>query len=120
MHIGLLEDDLAIQEMLRLVLQDVGDAITIYPNAEGCLEALTASEQVPIDVLIVDWRLPGSMSGIEVIRRIRDNPRLCSLPIILTTAAMFTDTEELQHLHVRLLEKPFDIDEMVRMMRSLE
>ena len=120
MHIGLLEDDLAIQEMLRLVLRDVGDAITIYPNAEGCLEALTASEQVPIDVLIVDWRLPGSMSGIEVIRRIRHNPRLSSLPIILTTAAMFPDTDELLHLHVRLLEKPFDIDEMVSMMRSLE
>jgi DNA-binding response OmpR family regulator len=122
MQIGLIEDDVAIREMLRLVLQDAGFAITVYISAEECLPALVATREqalLPIDVLIVDWRLPGSMSGIEVIRYIRDNLHLDSLPIILTTAAAFHDTEELKRLRVTLLQKPFDIDEVVEAVKRV-
>lgn len=122
MQIGLIEDDVAIREMLQLVLQDAGFTITTYATAEECLEALRATREqalLPIDVLIADWRLPGSMSGIELIRYIRDNLHLDSLPIILTTAAAFTDTEELKRLHITLLEKPFDIDEVVEALKRL-
>ncbi len=123
MQIGLIEDDVAIREMLHLVLLDEGFAMTAYRTAEECLQGLASAAQgqnsLPIDLLIVDWRLPGSVSGIEVIRRIRDNLRLISLPIILTTAATFNDTEELERLHVKLLEKPFDIDDIVEVVKSL-
>jgi len=122
MQIGLIEDDVAIREMLRLVLLDAGFTITAYAAAEECLQALGATREqalLPIDALIVDWRLPGSMSGIEVIRYIRDNLRLNSLPIILTTAAAFNDPEELKLLHVTLLQKPFDIDEVVEALKRL-
>jgi len=122
MQIGLIEDDVAIREMLRLVLQDAGFAITVYTSAEECLQALVAIREqasLPIDVLIVDWRLPGSISGIELIRQIRDNLHLNSLPIILTTAAAFNDTQELKRLHVTLLEKPFDIDEAVEAVKRM-
>jgi CheY-like chemotaxis protein len=122
MQIGLIEDDVAIREMLRLVLQDAGFTITAYATAEECLQALEATREqalLPIDALIVDWRLPGSMSGIEVIRHIRYNLRLNSLPIILTTAAAFNDPQELKLLHVTLLQKPFDIDEVVEALKRL-
>ncbi|QBD81787.1 response regulator [Ktedonosporobacter rubrisoli] len=80
MRVGLLEDDVAIQEMLLLVLQDEGYAVTNYANAEECLTEMqvTVVEPVPIpiDLMIIDWRLTGSISGIEVIQYIRNNPRL--------------------------------------------
>src|SRR6266702_3390165 len=123
MHIGLLEDDAAIQEMLRLVLEEEGYTVTVYPTADACLNALLApsSEQKnkPIDLLIVDWRLSGSIPGTEVIRKLRSDTSFDSLPIILTTAATFNDTEELQKLHVSLLEKPFTVDEVVHMIKEL-
>lgn len=126
MHIGLLEDDKAIQEMLRLVLQDEGYTVTIFPNAEGCLEAFypVHSEQSlqPFHLLIVDWRLPGSALGTEVIRTLRKDSALQTLPIILTTAAAFNNTEELQELqelHVTLLEKPFAVDEIASLIKHL-
>jgi len=123
MHIGLLEDDIAIQEMLKLVLQDEDYAVTIYPTAEECLDALLAAKQdqvyLPFDLLIVDWRLPGLVSGIQVIQKIRDTTKFRSLPIILTTAASFSDTPALDGLQVTFLEKPFAIDEMVDMIRIL-
>ena len=123
MQIGLLEDDTAIQEMLRLVLEDAGYTVVVYPTADECLSALFTSTQEhkasPIDLLIVDWRLSGSISGTEVIRALRVDKTYQSLPIILTTAATFPDNDELRDMQVVLLEKPFAVDDVVGLIQSL-
>ena len=123
MKIGLLEDDSAIQEMLSLVLQDEGYAVTIYPTAEECLNDLIKpgreQKNLPINLLIVDWRLVGSVPGTEVIRTLRGKSSFASLPIILTTAATFHNTDELYDLQVSLLEKPFAVDEIVNLIKNL-
>src|SRR5258706_15742398 len=123
MQIGLLEDDVAIQEMRLLRIDDELYTAVIYPTADACLNALLSEEQkqlpVPIDLLIVDLRLPKAVSGIEVIRQIRSDPCLSSLPIILTTAASFSDIEDLSDLHVNFLEKPFDVDKLIKMIEEL-
>lgn len=123
MHVGLLEDDISIQEMLLLVLQDEGYAVTNYPDAGGCIEALKKAGEdgtpVPVDLMIVDWRLNSSMTGTEVIQQIRNNLYLATLPIILTTAATFNDMTELQNLHVSLLQKPFAVDDMITLIKHL-
>ena len=123
MKVGLLEDDIAIREMLTLVLQDEHYNVAAYPTAEEALKTLLDQdhEQVtpPIDLLIVDLRLSRALSGTEVISRLRESSNLRSLPIILTTASTFTDIEELQRLNVTLVEKPFDVDEIVKVIRDL-
>src|SRR5438552_16910535 len=123
MHIGLLEDDISIQEMLLLVLQDEGYAVTNYPDAERCIEALKLvgidGVPRPVDLMIIDWRLNGALSGTEVIQLIRNNPYLDTLPIILTSAATFNDTAILQNLHISLLEKPFAVDDMIALIKQL-
>jgi two-component system, chemotaxis family, chemotaxis protein CheY len=123
MHIGLLEDDTAIREMLSLVLQGEGYTVVVYANADACLNTLFAALQeqsaIPIDLLIVDWRLSGSAPGTEVIHQLRATPSFDSLPIILTTAAAVNNTAELQDLRVALLEKPFPVDEIVELVDKL-
>ncbi len=123
MHVGLLEDDISIQEMLLLVFQDEGYTVTNYPDAEGCIEALKRTGEdgapVPVDLMIVDWRLSGLMTGTEVIQQIRNNPYLNTLPIILTTAATFNDMAALQDLQVSLLQKPFAVDDMITLINNL-
>ena len=122
MQIGLLEDDTAIQEMLCIVLKDAGYDVIMYSTANDCLNTLFASVQEqnssPLDLLIVDWRLLGPISGTDVIRQLRANDTLRSLPIILTTAATITD-DELRGMHVKFLEKPFAIVVMVNLIKSL-
>ncbi|MEO7021071.1 MAG: response regulator [Ktedonobacteraceae bacterium] len=123
MLIGLLEDDLAIQQMLQIVLEGVGHEVAIYPTAETCLAALHITEQasgLPIpDLLIADQRLPKSAFGTDVIELMRANPRLNALPIILMTASAFPNKSDLARLRVTLLAKPFDIDEIVRLVDEL-
>ncbi len=123
MLIGLLEDDLAIQQMLQIVLESVGHEVAVYATAETCLAALHITEQAPglpiPDILIADQRLPKSASGTDVIELMRANPRLNALPIILMTASAFPDKSELARLRVTLLAKPFDIDDVVRLVDEL-
>ena len=123
MVIALLEDDLAIQEMLRLVLECAGHEVTIFATAEECLMALqvtahTGSTYTP-DLLIADLRLPKAVSGTTVIELIRADLRLSALPIILMTASVFPNKQELERLQVTLLPKPFDIEKVLRMVDEL-
>lgn len=122
MRVGVLEDDLAIQEMLLLVLQDEGYTVVNYQEAAQCLQAMhnvTADpSSLPVDLMIIDWRLDGPISGVEVIQQLRSNSYLQTLPLILTTAASFSDTEELKQLQVALLEKPFAVDEMLLLVKK--
>jgi DNA-binding response OmpR family regulator len=121
--IGLLEDDLAIQEMLRLVFEGEGYTVAVYVNAQECLANLRVADPEPgafsPDLLIVDLRLSTSLPGTAVIELIRSNSRLASLPVILMTASTSLDQQELDRLHVALLTKPFDIDEVVSLVRAL-
>lgn len=124
MQIGLLEDDVAIQEMLRLVLQEEGYKVIIFLSPEDCLRTLGVLDgkqggTTQVNLLIVDLRLSNSISGAEVIRRIRAFPALEKLPIILTTAATYFDIQELQELHVTLVEKPFDVDKILEIIEDL-
>lgn len=121
MRIGLLEDDLAIQEMLRLLLQGEGHEVIIYSGAQDCLAGLCetgAVTQEP-DLLLVDLRLAKSTSGLAVIEQIRLTPHLKSLPIILMTASAALSRQELERLQVALLPKPFDVDEVMRLINEL-
>ena len=123
MLIGLLEDDLAIQEMLRLVFESEGYEVAIYASAEECLADLSVDDlQLGVfspDLLVVDLRLATSVLGTDVIELMRVNPRLAPIPVILMTASPFFDRQELDRLHVTLLTKPFDIDEVMRLVKEL-
>lgn len=123
MLIGLLEDDLAIQEMLRLVFQSEGHKVAIYTDAQECLDSVNRSDpqsgDSSPDLLVVDLHLSKSASGATVIEQIRANPRLESLPIILMTASPFVDKRELARLRVALLTKPFDIDDITQLVDDL-
>ena len=109
--------------MLRLVFESEGHRVAIYANAEDCLADLHVDSPEPgpfsPDLLVVDLRLSTSLPGTAVVERMRVNPRLVSLPVILMTASSYSDLQELARLDVKLLSKPFDIEEVVQLINSL-
>jgi DNA-binding response OmpR family regulator len=128
MRVGLLEDDESIQEMLVLLLQDEGYSVTTYADHNACLQALDIPNRMsyqsqlvdpPIDIMILDWRLNGELLGTDIIQLIRRNARLHKLPIILMTAASPEDINELHKVQAVILEKPFSIDEMSTLIKTL-
>jgi two-component system phosphate regulon response regulator PhoB len=70
--------------MLRtLASRSLGDHQTIQA-ADGN-EALALARQHRPDIVILDWMMPG-LSGIEVCRAIREDPKLAGTQIIMITA----------------------------------
>ena len=69
-------------ELLQAYLEDV-DCRTI-PARDG-LEALKIVAQTPPDLILLDVMMP-KMSGFEVCRRIKNDPKSGSIPIIMVTA----------------------------------
>jgi two-component system response regulator ChvI len=64
----LIDDDDEFRESLSLNLADEGFAVTTYADGPSVLEFASSGESV--DVILLDWRMPG-MNGLEVLRELR-------------------------------------------------
>jgi CheY-like chemotaxis protein len=69
-------------ELLQAYLEDV-DCLTI-PARDG-LKALEIVAKDPPDLILLDVMMP-KMSGFEVCRRIKNDPKTSDIPIIMVTA----------------------------------
>lgn len=55
----------------------------IAPTGEKALEALKARS---FDAVILDWALPGRVDGLAVLARLRSDPALARLPVLMVSA----------------------------------
>src|SRR5215208_722960 len=107
------EDDPAIAELLRIVLNDVsGWGATVVHNAAA---ALAVFSHIHVDVLILDINLPG-LSGLDLLQVLRQDPHWQAPPVILVSAnprqpGIREAVEEGEA--VRFIAKPFGLDELV-------
>ena len=76
------EDEPAIQELLRVNLEDAGFAVRTVADAEAALGEIRRA--LP-DLLLLDWMLPGQ-SGLALARGLRGEARTRELPIIMVSA----------------------------------
>lgn len=78
----IVEDELGIQELLKLSLTQAGYRVWIADGAEQAQHQINT--MLP-DLILLDWMLPKT-SGIEFAKQLRANPRTRTLPIIMLTA----------------------------------
>lgn len=80
----LVVDDFSpMRKIIRNLLKDRGyDDVEEADNGEAALERLRGGR---FDFVISDWSMP-TMSGIDLLRAIRADPRLKRLPVLLVTA----------------------------------
>jgi CheY-like chemotaxis protein len=100
------EDNPVNRELLRELLEMRGHTV-----AEACdgEEALRIIEQTQPDLVLLDIGMP-ILDGFGVIRKIRENPRFASMPVVAVTAyAMQGDREKiLSSKFDGYLSKPVD------------
>jgi two-component system cell cycle response regulator DivK len=116
------EDNAVNRELLRELLETRG-----YTVSEACdgQEALRMIEQTHPDILLLDIGMP-VLDGFAVIRKIRENPRLVTLPVLAVTAyAMQGDRENVLNSGFDgYLSKPINAralaDELERLLRKGE
>ena len=77
----LVEDDRSVRRYLEVTLQRSGYQVM---TASDGLEAIKLAMSAKIDVVITDAVMP-HMSGQELARFLRNNPKLANVPILLLT-----------------------------------
>jgi two-component system phosphate regulon response regulator PhoB len=82
LNILVVEDEDAIREMLVMVLEQANFRVIEAASAELALSVLAENR---IDLLLLDWMLPG-ITGVELARRLKKDAGYKDLPIILLTA----------------------------------
>ena len=104
-------------ELLRLRLESWGYEVD---SAMDGAEALHRVEETPPDLILLDIMMP-SVDGMEVARRVKGNPDLPFIPIIMQTALDTTEdkVEGLEAGADDYITKPIDFAELQARMRSM-
>ncbi|EKE73053.1 nitrogen regulation protein NR(I) [Gallaecimonas xiamenensis] len=113
MKAWVLDDDAAIRWVLERALSQQKVDVTTFMDARSLLDALANEEP---DVLLTDVRMPG-MDGLALADSLRQShPKL---PIIIMTAHSDLDTavSAYQTGAFEYLPKPFDLDEVVALLK---
>ncbi len=76
------EDDKSISDLITLHLKKNDFKYLVVHNGE---DALSHLDNFMPDFIILDWMIPG-LSGLEVLRRIRNKQEYKNLPILMLTA----------------------------------
>src|SRR5690606_37931909 len=79
-HILIVEDEKDIRDLISFQLQSTGHLVTAVESAESALSFIESDG--PVALFIVDWMLPGPMSGLELTKRLRSHPQYKTTPII--------------------------------------
>ena len=111
------DDEEHILELLAYNLEHDGYRVLRAETGEAALDILEKEE---IDIVLLDWMLPG-IDGIEVLRRIRSHNKLRTLPVILLTAKG-DEISKVVGLEVGsddYLVKPFGIHELLARIKAV-
>jgi two-component system alkaline phosphatase synthesis response regulator PhoP len=117
MRILVVDDDTRLTEMLQLVFESRGFGVTIANNGEQALESL--GRELP-EAILLDLMMPG-MSGLEVCRLVRANPRTSNIPIVILTARFDAEMkrEVMEAGATEYLTKPLRPSELINCIREV-
>src|SRR5579859_2963447 len=108
MHIGLLEDNPAIVEMLVTTFEMEGHTVETHLTGLSLLHRLVPAAPFPYNVLIVDLGLPGGISGVDVLAHIEQTFPPGSTSMLVLSGASFNELERVRMRFpaVEILRKP--------------
>jgi two-component system phosphate regulon response regulator PhoB len=113
----IIEDEIAVREMLTFTLKNSGFKTFEAGDSEAALSILS---KYNIDLILLDWMLPGK-AGIDISRALRASGETKDLPIIMLTAKS-EESDKIMGLESGAddyITKPFSPKELVARIKAL-
>ena len=104
-----IEDDLAVSELLELLLRDEGYRVLVVPSLE---DARRVVRRVRPSLITLDL-CPYDARGLRVLEELTRAEGRHSVPILLISAEARSLPKSVQSKVFRTIDKPFDIDEVI-------
>src|SRR5439155_17234472 len=105
------DDELAVRQLLELVLRSQGYDVLVAQNGDQLVRM--AQERVP-DLVVIDLMMP-YLDGYEAIRQLRNDTRTAHLPMVVLTAKSTPDDVVIgfETGADDYITKPFNIPELL-------
>lgn len=118
-RILVVDDEPDVVMILRTALQTEGYEVVTASNGPDALEE--AAESAP-DLMVLDVMMPG-MSGFEVLKELKAEPKTSQIPVIMLTGV--SEREKIQDALSSGIDyyliKPFEFDDLMeKIARALE
>ena len=113
----IIEDEVAVREMLTFTLKNSGFKTFEAGDSEEALNILAKNN---IDLILLDWMLPGK-AGIDISRALRASGETKDLPVIMLTAKS-EESDKIMGLESGAddyITKPFSPKELVARIKAL-
>lgn len=107
-----------ILELLRDLLEEEGYRVSTRQTIDRTLDSIVAMKP---DVITIDYMWASSDNEWTYLNLLTMDPRTRHIPVVLCTGAVKQATEMRDHLEsigVRVVLKPFDIDDLQEALRS--
>lgn len=111
------DDEIHIIHVVAIKLRNNGYDVISAENGAEAFEL--AREQQP-DIVVTDFHMP-VMTGLDLVRELRQNERTKDIPVIMLTARGFAiEDEQKEDLQIsEFLSKPFSPKELLRSIEDI-
>lgn len=105
-----IEDEQDIRDLISFQLKTEGHNVIVAESVDKAISIVERPEKV--DLFIIDWMLPGIMSGLEFTKKLRAQKAYSDTPIIMITALTQPDNivAALDAGADDYITKPFDLN----------
>jgi two-component system, OmpR family, alkaline phosphatase synthesis response regulator PhoP len=105
-----IEDEQDIRDLICFQLKSEGHNVILTDSVDKAISIVEGPEQ--IDLFIIDWMLPGIMSGLEFTKKLRSQKAHTETPIMMITALTQPDNivSALDAGADDYITKPFDLN----------
>jgi len=113
----IVDDEIHIVQVVAIKLRNNGFEVLTAENGAEAFELVQAHNP---DLVITDYQMP-VMTGVELLEKLRNDPRFAELPVIMLTARGFAiEDDRKTHLNVAAcLSKPFSPREVLQCVQDV-
>ena len=117
-HILVANDETLLLDLMRELLTDEGYEVTCTRESR---EAYHLIKRVKPDLVILDVRMGNEVTGFDLVGMLTLDPATNAIPLIVSSAdsqALRQHQQEMVNQGIRILAKPFDLDDLLRLIRQ--
>ena len=108
------EDEGSVRDLLSEFLSDEGYDVIVAADGREALEL--AKQEVP-DLILLDLNMP-KISGIEVCKKLKQEAKTRSIPVIVITGVPHTEKEAFEAGADDFVKKPFELKGLAVQVKS--
>jgi two-component system, chemotaxis family, chemotaxis protein CheY len=116
----IVDDSETIRRIVKRTMEVAGLDVGVVFEAANGIEALAQLNDHPVAVMLVDINMP-TMNGIQLLKRMKQNPRLRDIPIVIvSTEGSQRRMEEMESFGAYgYVRKPFQPEQLRNVLKPL-